>query len=152
MKYPQKLVNEGRLTGKQIDMEKNWKKKIDGTLFDLCLGIFLYGIICQIAILFFSRAAEYSAGLWIGVFLGISGSVHMWWSLNRGLDMASKDAMKTVGTQSIVRYFVLVAVMAFLAASGFANPLFAFLGYMGMKVSAYMQPFTRKISFKFFKI
>ena len=133
-------------------MEKNWKKKIDPTLFDLCLGIFLYGVICQIVILFISSLPQYSIGLWIGVFLGILGSIHMWWSLNRGLDMASKDAMKTVGANSIVRYFVLVAVMALLAVSGFANPLLAFLGYMGMKFSAYMQPITRKISFKLFKI
>jgi xanthosine utilization system XapX-like protein len=42
--------------------------------------------------------------------------------------------------------------MALLAVSGFADPLFAFLGYMGMKASAYMQPFTRKISSKIFKI
>lgn len=133
-------------------METSRKKKIDETLFDLCLGIFLFGIVCQIVILFFSHSLEYSLGLWIGVALGILGSIHMWWSLNRGLEMASKDAMKAVGTQSIVRYMVLVIVMALLAVSGFANPLFAFLGYMGMKVSAYMQPFTRKISFKFFKI
>lgn len=133
-------------------MGKNWKKKIDQTLFDLCLGIFLYGIVCQIIVLFFSRDLQYSLGLWIGVLLGILGSIHMWWSINRGIDMASKDAMKTVGANSIVRYFVLAAIIALLAVSGLANPLLAFAGYMGMKVSAYMQPFIRKISFKFFKI
>lgn len=133
-------------------MEKSWKKKIDETLFDLCLGIFFYGIVCQVVMLFFSRNPEYGIGLWIGVFLGIAASIHMWWALNKGLDMASKDAMKTVGTQSIVRYLVLVAVMGLLAVSGFANPLCAFLGYMGMKISAYMQPFTRKVSYKLFKI
>ena len=50
-------------------MEKDRKIKIDATLFDLCLGIFLYGIVCQIVILFFSRKPEYSIGLWIGVVL-----------------------------------------------------------------------------------
>lgn len=133
-------------------MKKNWKEKIDATLFDLCLGIFLYGIVCQIVILFFSRELQYSIGLWVGVLLGILGSIHMWWSLNRGLDMAAKDAMKTVGANSIIRYFVLVAAMCLLWLSGAANPLLAFLGYMGMKAAAYMQPVTRKISFKLFKI
>ena len=137
---------------KKKDMGKNWKNKIDATLFDLCLGIFLYGIVCQVVILCVSRQPQYSIGLWIGVILGILGSIHMWWSLNRGLDMASKDAMKTVGTNSIVRYLVLVVIMALLMVSNFANPLLAFLGYMGMKVSAYMQPIIRKISFKLFKI
>lgn len=133
-------------------MENNRKIKIDATLFDLCLGIFLYGIVCQFVLLLFSRRAEYSIGLWIGVVLAVIGSVHMWWTLDRSLDMASKDATKTVGTQYLVRYLILVIAMALLAVSGFANPLFAFLGYMGMKVSAYMQPFTRKISSKIFKI
>ncbi len=135
-----------------MEMEKDRKKKIDATLFDLCFGIFLYGIVCQIVILFFSQDPKDSLGLWTGVLLGIAGSIHMWWSINRGLDMASKDAMKTVGANSIARYFVLVAAMALLHISGFADPLFAFLGYMGMKIAAYMQPITRKISFKLFKI
>lgn len=133
-------------------MEKGRKKKIDATLFDLCFGIFLYGIACQIVILFFSHDPKDSLGLWTGVLLGIAGSIHMWWSINRGLDMVSKDAAKTVGANSIIRYFVLVAAMALLHISGFADPLFAFLGYMGMKIAAYMQPIIRKLSFKLFKI
>lgn len=133
-------------------MGSDWKKKINVTLFDLCLGIFLYGIVCQIVILFFTREIYHSLGLWIGIILGIAGSIHMWWSLDRGLDMEAKDATKTIGTHSIMRYFILVVVMVLLASGGFANPLLAFLGYMGMKFAAYMQPFTRKISYKFFKI
>lgn len=135
-----------------VNMEKTWKKKIDATLFDLCLGIFLYGIVCQIVILFFSHGPELSIGLWVGIVLGIAGSIHMWWALDRSLDMASKDATKTVGTQSIVRYFVLVIVVFVLAAAGIANPITAILGYMGMKIGAYIQPFTRRISAKVFKI
>lgn len=128
------------------------RKKINPTLFDLCLGIFIWGILCQIVILIFSRIPAYSIGLWIGILLGIAGAIHMWWTLDRSLDMISKGATKTVGTQSIIRYVVLVVAMALLAVSGFANPLFAFLGYMGMKAAAYMQPFTRKISSKIFKV
>lgn len=128
------------------------RKKINPTLFDLCLGIFIWGILCQIVILLVRNVPEYSIGLWIGVVLGIVGSVHMWWTLERSLDMVSKGASRTVGAQSLIRYAVLVVVMALLAVSGFANPLFAFLGYMGMKAAAYMQPFTRKISSTIFKV
>ncbi len=128
------------------------RKKINPTLFDLCLGIFIWGILCQIVILLVRNVPEYSIGLWIGVMLGIAGSVHMWWTLDRSLDMVSKGASRTVGAQSLIRYAVLVVVMALLAVSGFANPLFAFLGYMGMKAAAYMQPFTRKISSTIFKV
>ncbi len=65
------------------------KRKIDPTLFELCLGIFLYGIIFEMVLLFFSTEISYSLGLWIGVILAMAGSVHMWWSLNRGLDRKS---------------------------------------------------------------
>lgn len=133
-------------------MGKIRKKKIDTTLFELCMGIFFYGIVCQAVLLIFSRKPDYSIGLWIGVILGITGAVHMWWSLNRGLDMAEKDAVKTIGGQSIVRYFVFIVVVVLLAYSGFADPIFAFLGYMGMKVSAYLQPFIHRISSKVFEL
>ena len=128
------------------------KKKIDPTLFDLCLGIFLYGLIFQAVLLFFSRRASYSLGLWIGVVLAIAGSVHMWWSLNRGMDQVAKQAAKTIGTNNLIRYLVLVVVMFVLIYTDFANPIFMFCGYMGMKISAYLNPWLRKISAKVFKI
>ena len=128
------------------------KKKIDPTLVDLCLGIFLYGLIFQAVLLFFSRRASYSLGLWIGVLLAIAGSVHMWWSLNRGMDQAAKQAAKTIGTNNLIRYLVLVVVMFVLIYTDFANPIFMFCGYMGMKISAYLNPWLRKISAKVFKI
>lgn len=128
------------------------KKKIDPTLFDLCLGIFLYGLIFQVVLLFFSRKASYSLGLWIGIVLAIAGSIHMWWSLNRGMDQAAKQAAKTIGTNNLIRYLVLVVVMFILIYTDFANPIFMFCGYMGMKISAYLNPWLRKISAKVFKI
>lgn len=132
------------------------KKKIDPTLFDLCLGIFLYGVVFQLALLVFSRKAAYSLGLWIGVLLAIAGSVHMWWSIDRGMEQAAKQAAKqaarTVGTNNLLRYLVLVIVMFVLVYTNFANPIFAFLGYMGMKISAYLNPWLSKIRAKVFKI
>ena len=47
------------------------KKKIDPTLFDLCLGIVLYGVVFQLVLLLFSREVSYSAGLWIGIVLAV---------------------------------------------------------------------------------
>lgn len=128
------------------------KRKIDPTLFDLCLGILLYGIVFQLILLFFSRRISYSLGLWIGVVLAIAGAVHMWWSLDRGMEQAAKQAAKTIGTNNLIRYLVLVAAMFILIYTDFANPIFMFCGYMGMKVSAYLNPWMHKISAKVFKI
>ena len=128
------------------------KKKIDPTLFDLCLGILLYGIVFQAVLLFFSRKAAYSLGLWIGVVLAVAGAIHMWWSLDKGMDQAAKQAAKTIGTNNLIRYFVLVVVMFVLIYTDFANPIFMFCGYMGMKISAYLNPWMSKIRTKVFKI
>lgn len=128
------------------------RKKINPTTFDLCLGIVLYGIVFEIILLIFSRKPAYSIGLWIGIVLAVVGSIHMWWSLDRSLDMVQKDATRQVTTNNIIRYFVAVMVLVLLVYTDFANPIFAFCGYMGMKVSAYMNPFVRKISAKVFKI
>lgn len=128
------------------------KKKIDPTLFDLCLGILLYGIVFQVILLCFSRQASYSLGLWIGVALAEAGVVHMWWSLDRGMEQAAKQAAKTVGANNLIRYFVLVVVMFVLIYTDFANPIFMFCGYMGMKISAYLNPWLHKISVRLFKL
>ena len=52
---------------------------------------------------------------------------------------------------NIIRYLAIVASMGFVMISGFANPLSAFLGLMGLKVAAYLQPFTHKICIKFYR-
>ena len=133
-------------------MRMSMKKKIDPTLFDLCLGILLYGVIFQAVLLCFSRRADYSLGLWIGVFLAVAGAVHMWWSIDRGMEQAARRAAKTVGANNLIRYLVLVAVMFVLIYTDFANPIFMFCGYMGMKISAYLNPWMCKIRSRIIKI
>lgn len=121
------------------------KKKIDPTLLELWLGILAYGIVFEIALFVFSREPAYSIGLWIGVLLALAGAFHMWWSLNRGLDMPEKDAVKSLGIQNITRYVILVIVVAVLIYTELANPIFAFAGYMGMKASAYLNPLIHRL-------
>ena len=127
-------------------------KRMDSTLFDLCLGILLYGIVFQLVLLCFSTKTSYSLGLWIGVVLALAGSIHMWWSIDRGMAQAAKQAAKTVGANNLIRYLVLVVVTFVLIYTDFANPIFMFCGYMGMKVSAYLNPLLCKIRSKILKI
>ncbi len=121
------------------------KRKIDPTLLELWLGILAYGAVFEIVLLFFSGEPAYSLGLWIGVFLALAGAFHMWWSLDRGLALPEKEAVKSVGAQNIIRYVILAAVMAVLMCTDFANPIFAFCGYMGMKASAYLNPLIHRL-------
>lgn len=118
---------------------------MDPTLFELCLGILAYGVIFEVVLLLFSRELTYSLGLMIGVALALAGAVHMWWSLNRGLDLPEKEAVKSLSIHNIIRYLVLAAVLALLIGTKIANPIFTFAGYMGMKVSAYLNPLIHKL-------
>lgn len=121
------------------------RKKIDPTLLELCVGIMAYGVIFEIILLCISRNPAYSIGLWIGVVLALAGAFHMWWSLNRGLGLPEKAAVKSVSTQNIIRYVMIAALLAVLMCTNFANPIFAFCGYMGMKVSAYLNPLIHRL-------
>lgn len=121
------------------------KRKIDPTLLELWIGILVYGVVFEAALLLFARTPAYGIGLWIGIFLALAGAFHMWWSLNRGLELPEKAAVKSVSTQNIIRYVMIAAALAVLMCTDFANPIFAFCGYMGMKVSAYLNPLIHRI-------
>ena len=121
-------------------------KKPDRTLLELSIGIVVWCLLCQVAgIWFVSDKAGYSLGLWMGTLLAVAAGVHMWWALDRALDFARDTAVKMMTKHNILRYLVITAVLALIMVSGIANPLAAFLGLMGLKVAAYMQPFTHKV-------
>ena len=53
-------------------------------------------------------------------------------------------------SHNILRYFFIVVAFVLIAVGGMASPLSAFLGVMGLKVSAYMHFVTQKISTKIY--
>lgn len=136
----------------QTGQETGKSKGIDRTLLELLIGIVFWGCVCQITVVWFLEdKAGYSLGLWLGVLLAGLAGTHMWWALDRSLDFARDTAVKMITKHNIIRYLVIVIVMALIMVSGFANPLAAFLGLIGLKVSAYLQPFTHKICTRFYK-
>lgn len=120
--------------------------RMNRTLFELEVGILIFGAFCQMFVFFLGDKARYSIGLWIGIATAAFAAFHMWWSLDKGLDFSEKAAISYLSRQNIVRYIIIVAVIVAVAASGIGNPLSAFLGVMGLKAAAYMQFFTKKIS------
>ena len=88
----------------------------------------------------------YSFGLWIGILIAAVGAFHMWWSLDRALDLPERAAVKSMSTHNILRYLFITLALIAVAISGIASPLSAFLGIMGLKASAYMHFITKKIS------
>lgn len=124
--------------------------KINRTLFELETGILIYGVVCQLFVFLVKDKAQYSLGLWMGVLIAAASAFHMWWSLDRALDLGERQAVKVMSTHNILRYLFIVVALVLIAIGGSANPLAAFLGIMGLKVSAYMHFFTQKISTKIY--
>lgn len=69
---------------------------------------------------------------------------HMWRTLDRALDL-EESAARVIQKNSILRYAVIVVVLGIIMVTEVCNPLAAFLGLMGLKVSAYLQPFTHRL-------
>lgn len=122
-------------------------KRINPALPQLIVGILLYGIVIQITGMWFVNDKQaYTLGLWIGIALAIGMVINMAIVILDAVDAAATTG-RTVrtGFWSVLRYVVVVGV--FVAAWYFelANPLIMFLGLMGLKVSAYLQPMFHKI-------
>ena len=86
----------------------------------------------------------YAAALWLGILLALLGTWHMYRTLDRALDMGD-SASKAVVTGGLLRYAVLCIILGIIMLTDVLNPLIVFLGYMMMKVAAYLQPFTHKL-------
>ena len=120
---------------------KNLLKKINETVKEMWAGMFLWGLVCQVLpVWFIEDRMGYSLGLWIGVALAGAAAYHMWWALDKGLDDEG-TAQGYIRKQGLIRYGVIVVVFGVLMLTDVADPIAAFLGIMGLKSGAYLQPF-----------
>ena len=125
---------------------KNWLNGLSDVLPDLLIDILLYGVVCEaVGLIFVKDRLFYSIGLLIGILCAMGMAVHMAWSLNMALDLGESGAVKKMQLHNLLRYGIVVVVIFALWLSGIGNPVVAFLGIMGLKVAAYLQPFTHKL-------
>ena len=109
------------------------------------LGQLTFGIVCQAVGMFFvQHPGWYAASLWLGVAFSLAASTHMARSLDRAL-LLGDAAAKVIIRGYLFRYFMILLALVVSALTKVLNPLVVFLGYMSMKVAAYLQPFTHKV-------
>lgn len=126
--------------------EINMIKKINETLAELLFGILLWGIFWQAAgVWFVQDKLSCSIGLWAGVLTAGLCAVHMYKSLDKALDFSEKDAQKYMMSRSMMRYGCIMIVLLAFALTEVGNPLSCFLGVMGLKAAAYLQPLLHKV-------
>lgn len=121
-------------------------KRINRTVLEVDLGIVACAVVLQgIAVLFAQDRLNWCLSFLLGSVLAMLAISHMYRTLDRALDLGEGVATKMIYRGYLTRYLVLVAVILFLTATGFLNPLLVFLAYMSMKVAVYLQPFSHKL-------
>lgn len=126
-------------------------KKKNRTLLEMFTGILFWGIVCQIVgAIFVHSRLYYAVSLWFGILLALISTVHMYRCLDRALDYDEKDASKLILRGYIIRYVSFAVILCITMITEIMNPLVVFLAYMGLKVTAFLQPITHKLCNKVF--
>lgn len=121
-------------------------RDINDSLPALFLGILAFGFLAEIVFVWFVEdKAGYTAGLLIGVATALFSAWHMAWSLHKTFECEEETVTKRMQKYSVLRYGVQLIVLGVLILTKIGNPLAAFLGMWGLKVSAYLAPFTDKL-------
>ena len=125
-------------------------RKKNRTLLELRVGIVFIGIVCQIVGSFIvKQQAYYAKSLWFGILMAFAASAHMYHTLERWLGF-EQDASKMIVRGYLFRYVFVIFVLAVTMMTKVMDPMIIFMGYMSLKVAAYLQPFTHKLCNKLF--
>lgn len=125
-------------------------KKRNRTLLEMQAGMIFFGIVCQIVGAFAAeKQLEYAVSLWFGIAFAFAACLHMYRTLDKALWYGA-DASKMVTRGYLFRYGMITIVLVIICVTKVMNPLVVFLGYMSLKVTAYIQPITHKLCNKLF--
>ena len=126
-------------------------KQKNRIILEMYMGILAWGVVCQLVGAFLTRdQVRYASSLWFGITFAMVNTLQMYRSLDRALDFDEQGARKIVHRSFAVRYIALILFLGIIMITGIMDGLVVFLAYMGMKVAAYMQPFTHKLCNKLF--
>lgn len=126
-------------------------KRINPVLPELILELVLYGMVVQFTgVWFVEDKLRYSTGLWIGIAVAALMAINMAIVILDTVELAAeKKASRRSALFSTIRYIVVVAVFAITGVFHLGNLITMFIGVMGLKVAAYLQPFTHKFITKY---
>lgn len=122
-------------------------RRINPALPGLVAGIVIFGLLVQLTgVWFVEDKLGYSIGLWYGVAIGIGMAINLATVIYDAVTFdGESNANKRVAAKSMLRYIVVAILFGILGYFEFGNLFTAFLGVMGLKVSAYAQPLLNKI-------
>ena len=121
-------------------------RRINEALPGLVFGILLYGVVLQLAgVWYVEDKLYYSIGLWYGIIIAVGMAINLATVIFDSVAMGdSKYANRIIIAKSLLRYAVVVILFFILGYFDFGSLLMAFLGVLGLKISAYLQPLLHK--------
>ena len=133
-----------------VNQTDSMLKRLNDALPGLVLGILVYGGLVElIGVWFVSDKLRYTTGLAIGIALAVGMAIHIAVVLQDAVDIYGESgAQKKIVAKSILRYIVIVVVFYVMMRFNLGNLFAAFIGVLGLKVSAYLQPFAHKLILK----
>ena len=125
-------------------------RRINDALPGLVLGIVLYGVLVELAgVWFVDDKLGYTIGLWYGIAIAIGMAINLATVILDSVTLdGGKNANRRIIAKSILRYVVVVILFFILGYFQFGNLFMALIGGGGLKISAYMQPLLQRAANK----
>lgn len=135
---------------RKVSRTKIMLRRLNDALPGLVLGILVYGVLIELAgVWFVSDKLRYTSGLAVGIALAVGMAVNMAVVLQDAVDVYGESGARTrIVAKSILRYLIVVIVFLVMMKWNLGNLITAFIGVMGLKVSAYFQPFAHRFILK----
>lgn len=123
-------------------------KRLNEALPGLVIGILIYGAAVQlIGVWLAADKLRFTVGLWVGIACAEFMAVHIAMILEEAARIGG-DQSRRLSAKSVFRYLVVVIVFLVMMKFELGNLVAAFIGVMGLKISAYAQPLMHKIKVK----
>lgn len=105
-----------------------------------------FGIIAAVFEIIFAKKIIYSLlGLLIGCLLAVYMLVYMNMILEKSMGFEAKAVERYIVKHSVIRYFSIVIVFGAVCITNIADPIACFIGLIGLKISAYLQPVVSRL-------
>ena len=115
------------------------------TIREVLLGMAAYTVVASIFVLIFTKDKLKGEG---GLLLGAAAGVLMLFSMKHTIYKAmhmQKGHSAFLAFSSVGRMFAAVALLGAIGYFGWLNLITTFVGFFGLKVATYTQPFTHRL-------
>lgn len=125
-------------------------KNENRTLLELRAGILILGLIGLAVTALFAFNPSVDA-LWLciswtfGILTALVSATDMYRTLDKALDLPEGDARRKIYFGYLRRYVILGVMLAIFCLSEKLDPIVFFVGYITLKLSAYLQPLTHRL-------